>query len=153
MTFISRAGNRILKDRSEAYDLLSELGATNRLVLHAHLVGQAADPLVLRLQALGVSCDVRLTEIGAVLHDVGKVRHPQELSEPGSPHEQARSKPSPDISGFSTNANPEEMPQRSKTIFSLSLFKKAKLKPSSYVSLRTTAAHGRSLSVSFSSSA
>ena len=88
MTSASRDGDRILKDRSEAYGLLTELGATNRLVRHAQLVGQAADLLVLRLQALGVSCDVRLIEVGAVLHDAGKIQHPQELSEHGSLHEQ-----------------------------------------------------------------
>jgi putative nucleotidyltransferase with HDIG domain len=78
-----------LKDRSEALRLLSELGATDRLLDHARIVGNVADLLLLQLQVLGVPCDVHLVEVGAVLHDVGKIQHPQELSEPGSLHEQA----------------------------------------------------------------
>lgn len=79
----------MLKDRNEAIRLLNELGATTRLVHHAQVVEEAADLVLLRLQTLGVSCDVRLIEIGAILHDAGKIQHPQELSEPGSLHEQA----------------------------------------------------------------
>lgn len=79
----------MLKDRNDAYELLKELGAPNRLVHHAQLVGEAADQLVLELQALGVTCDFRIIELGAVLHDAGKIHHPQEFSEPGSLHEQA----------------------------------------------------------------
>jgi hypothetical protein len=78
----------MLKNRSDAYELLKELGAPNRLVHHAQLVLDAADLLLLEFQALGVTCDVRLIELGAVLHDAGKIHHPQELSEPGSLHEQ-----------------------------------------------------------------
>jgi hypothetical protein len=79
----------MLKDRRDAYELLDELGAPDRLVRHAHLVGQAADLLLLEFQALGVKCDVRIVELGALLHDAGKISHPEELSEPGSLHEQA----------------------------------------------------------------
>jgi HD superfamily phosphodiesterase len=79
----------MLKDRTEALLLLKELGATTRLVHHAQVVGEAADLVLFRLQALGVSCDARLIEVGAVLHDTGKILYPQELSEPGSMHEQA----------------------------------------------------------------
>ena len=79
----------MLKDRGEALHLLSELGASTRLVHHVQLVGEAADLVLMRLQALGVACDVRLIEVGAALHDAGKVQHPQELSEPGTLHEQA----------------------------------------------------------------
>ena len=79
----------MLKDRSGAYHLLRELGAPNRLVHHALLVSEAADQLLAVFHALGVRCDVRLVELGAVLHDAGKIRYPQELSESGSLHEQA----------------------------------------------------------------
>ena len=79
----------MLKDRSDAYELLKDLGAPDRLVHHAQLVGQAADLLLLEFQSLGVICDVCVIELGAVLHDIGKIPHPEELSAPGSLHEQA----------------------------------------------------------------
>jgi hypothetical protein len=79
----------MLKDRSEAYALLKNLGAPNRLIHHAQLVAQAADHLLLVFQALVVTIDVRTVELGAILHDTGKICHPEELSEPGSLHEQA----------------------------------------------------------------
>jgi hypothetical protein len=79
----------MLKDRSGAYELLRELGAPSRLIHHAQLVAEAADLLLLEFQALGVPCDFHLVELGAVLHDAGKINHPQELSEPGLLHEQA----------------------------------------------------------------
>jgi hypothetical protein len=79
----------MLKDRSDAYELLKYLGAPNRLVRHAELVGQAADLLLREFQVLGVICDVRIVELGALIHDAGKIHHPQELTEAGSLHEQA----------------------------------------------------------------
>jgi len=79
----------MLKDRSGAYELLRALGAPNPLVHHAQLVGEAADQLLAEFQALGVTCDVRVVELGAILHDTGKISYPQELSESGSLHEQA----------------------------------------------------------------
>jgi HD domain len=79
----------MLKDRNDAYDLLKDLGATERLVRHAQLVSQAADLLLIEFQALGITCDIRIIELGAVLHDTGKIQHAQELSEPGPMHEQA----------------------------------------------------------------
>jgi hypothetical protein len=36
-----------------------------------------------------VPIDVRVVQCGAILHDAGKIQHPQELFEPGSLHEQA----------------------------------------------------------------
>jgi hypothetical protein len=79
----------VLKDRNEALRLLSELGATTRLMHHAQVVSETADLISRQLQALGASCDACMIEIGAVLHDSGKIQHPQELSEPGSLHQQA----------------------------------------------------------------
>ena len=84
--------NRILnmlKNRNEALLLLNELGARPRLLYHGQTVGSAADTVVDRLQGLGVNCDIQLIQMGAILHDVGKVQHPQELSQPGMLHEQA----------------------------------------------------------------
>jgi hypothetical protein len=79
----------MLKDRSDAIALLKQLGAPGRLVYHAQLVSQAAELILVELQANGVECDVLTVELGAILHDTGKIQHPQELSEPGSSHEAA----------------------------------------------------------------
>src|ERR1700722_1666317 len=79
----------MLRDKSEAYELLSVLGAPDRLVRHAELVDEAAGRILSEFQRLGVSCDARVVRFGAVLHDAGKIRHSRELSEPGSLHEQA----------------------------------------------------------------
>jgi putative nucleotidyltransferase with HDIG domain len=79
----------MLKDRNEALLLLNKLGATPRLVHHGQTVGGAADAVMDRLQSLGVNCDAQLIEMGAMLHDAGKIQYPQELSQPGTLHEQA----------------------------------------------------------------
>jgi hypothetical protein len=79
----------MLKDCSDAYELLKVLGAPDRLIRHAQLVSEAADLLLTEFQALGVPCDTSMIQLGAVLHDAGKISHPQELSGPGSMHEQA----------------------------------------------------------------
>jgi hypothetical protein len=79
----------MLRDRDDAYQLLRELKAPDRLIRHAQLVLQAADQLILEFHALSVTFDARTVELGAVLHDAGKIQHPRELSEPGTLHEQA----------------------------------------------------------------
>jgi HD superfamily phosphodiesterase len=79
----------MLTSPGDAYKLLKNLGAPDRLIGHAHLVGDAADRLLQELRILGVACNMRIVELGAVLHDAGKIQHPNELSEPGTLHEQA----------------------------------------------------------------
>jgi len=73
----------------DAYRLLRELGAPQRLIEHAALVSAAATQLLDESRVLGVTLDERVVEFGAVLHDAGKVQHPEELSHPGALHEQA----------------------------------------------------------------
>lgn len=77
------------KSRQQAFDLLRQLGAPTRLLQHAILVGEAAESLLDGVRALGLSPNVELVRIGVVLHDVGKILHPGELSEPGARHETA----------------------------------------------------------------
>lgn len=79
----------MLKDRSNAYELLRRLNATDRLIRHAQIVSQTADTLLMKLKALGISCDVLTVELGAILHDTGKIQHPQEFSVSGVLHQQA----------------------------------------------------------------
>lgn len=79
----------MLKDRNDAFELLRQLGASDRLMGHARLVTEAADALLHEFSRLGVTCDAKLVELGSILHDAGKVTHPIELSESGSMHEGA----------------------------------------------------------------
>lgn len=79
----------MLKDRNEAFGLLRYLGASDRLMHHAQMVAQAAEQLLLVLQALAIPIDASTVELGAILHDAGKIRNPEELSQPGSLHEKA----------------------------------------------------------------
>ncbi len=72
-----------------ALELLVELGAPARLVRHAELVGEAASALLSAFAVLGVDVDRDLVSAGAILHDVGKVLHGDELSAPGGRHEDA----------------------------------------------------------------
>jgi len=79
----------MLESRADAHELLRSLGAPPRLIRHAELVGEAAALVLQQLQALGLTCDAKTIELGAALHDAGKILHPQELSESGSQHETA----------------------------------------------------------------
>jgi hypothetical protein len=79
----------MLTDRGEANELLRALGASKRLMRHGQLVSEAADLLLIQIRRLGVSIDFRTVELGAVMHDAGKIRHPEELFEAGSLHEKA----------------------------------------------------------------
>ena len=70
-----------------AVSLLTELGAPPRLAAHLRAVHDVAAQLV---DWLGDRCpdlDARTLLLAAALHDIGKVRHPEELSGPGSSHE------------------------------------------------------------------
>lgn len=78
-----------LRTRRDAYALLRQLCAPERLLLHVRLVGEAADDLVIFLKRLGLELDYDLIELGVALHDAGKIVHPNELSCPGSQHEPA----------------------------------------------------------------
>jgi hypothetical protein len=72
-----------------ARELLSRLGAPNRLLQHGVLVGEAADLLLESLQRLGVTVDAHFVRLGAVLHDAGKILYADELAQPGHAHEPA----------------------------------------------------------------
>jgi hypothetical protein len=77
----------MLRNRSDAYRLLSELGAPEQLLVHVQLVGEAAERLMQAYLELGVGFDAQLIELGVVLHDAGKILYPDELHGPGSMHE------------------------------------------------------------------
>jgi HD superfamily phosphodiesterase len=79
----------MLISRAEAYRLLEQLGASDRLIRHAYYVSDAADSLLLEFRALRAPLDALTVELAAVLHDAGKIAHPHELAEAGSLHEGA----------------------------------------------------------------
>jgi hypothetical protein len=79
----------MLRNRDEAYDLLRQLGAPTRLILHVQLVGEAADILIQEYISRGLIFDRTLIELGVAVHDAGKMLHPEELDGPGSLHEPA----------------------------------------------------------------
>jgi len=79
----------MLLSRSDAYRLLQTLGASQRLLLHVELVGEAADQLMRAYVELGVTFDASIVELGVAVHDAGKIQYPEELNGPGSMHESA----------------------------------------------------------------
>jgi len=81
-----------LNDRHDAYRLLSSLGAPGRLIVHVRLVGEAADLLIAQYRAMDLDFDAEHIELGAAVHDAGKLLFPSELDGPGSEHEPAGEK-------------------------------------------------------------
>ncbi|NHZ62140.1 phosphohydrolase [Massilia genomosp. 1] len=81
--------NKTLDKRSDAYALLHALGASARLLRHLQLVGEAADALIDIYNSLALRFDARLIELGAAVHDAGKIVFPEELDGPGARHEAA----------------------------------------------------------------
>jgi hypothetical protein len=79
----------MLRDRSDAYRLLRELGAPERLLVHVQLVGEAAERLMQVYAELGIDFDASLIELGVAVHDAGKIQYPEELNAPGAKHEPA----------------------------------------------------------------
>ena len=68
--------------------LLAELQAPTQLRRHLQLVYSTAAELLeaLHREWPGLPVNEQLVLQGAALHDIGKTRHPEELSEPGSKH-------------------------------------------------------------------
>ena len=74
---------------ADARSLLANLGAPEHLLRHVELVGEAADLLITCFGENRVSLDDGFVRVGVVLHDAGKIEHPQELAGPGDDHEPA----------------------------------------------------------------
>lgn len=79
----------MLNSTKEAFDLLKSLGASDRLLTHLRLVGEAGDQIISKLDDLGVKYDPRFVKVGIALHDAGKILHPEELEVGGNLHEAA----------------------------------------------------------------
>ncbi len=81
---------RTLETGADALALLVEFEVPPRLLRHHELVLEAARELTDGLaRRVGVRFDAGVVHVGAALHDVGKLPHPQELRGPGHEHEQA----------------------------------------------------------------
>jgi hypothetical protein len=86
---MSNVSPLMLRNRSDAYRLLRDLGAPKRLLVHVQLVGEAAERLIRAYVELGINVDGSLIELGVAVHDAGKIQHPEELNAPGAMHEPA----------------------------------------------------------------
>lgn len=75
----------------EVDELLRQLGAPLRLVAHLTLVHDVACRLTARLDAARptLAYDRMAVRLGAALHDIGKIAHREELTQPGHAHEMA----------------------------------------------------------------
>ena len=73
--------------REEAFNLLEKLGAPEHLKTHVTLVGEAADLLIDALKELRVELDYEFIRTGVAIHDIGKIKHTNEMTGPGSEHE------------------------------------------------------------------
>ena len=69
--------------------MLQRTGAPPRLVAHLTLVHDVARKLLSKLKKAfpGFKADEAAILFGAATHDIGKVKHLQELSRPGTLHE------------------------------------------------------------------
>jgi hypothetical protein len=75
---------------AEIQRLCETLGAPPRLIAHLRCVHDVATDLVEGLHRIfpALAFDARAVLLGAAVHDLGKVWHPNELTGPGSKHEQ-----------------------------------------------------------------
>lgn len=78
-----------LSTPDDAYRFLQDLGAPDRLLLHSQLVCEVAEKIAEQISNSGVIINKRLVLLGAVLHDAGKICHPEELEGAGNRHEEA----------------------------------------------------------------
>lgn len=77
----------MIKTKTEANQLLQSLGASERLLVHHQLVGEAAEELLDSLASLNLNIQTDLVRLGASIHDSGKILCPGELTTPGNQHE------------------------------------------------------------------
>lgn len=74
-------------NKTDAFKLLKELKAPEHLITHVTLVGEAACEIIKCLKSHDLEFDAVFVETGVVLHDVGKIKHTQEMYQKGSMHE------------------------------------------------------------------
>jgi predicted hydrolase (HD superfamily) len=82
----------MLNSKEEAYQLLLDLEAPNRLLKHVQLVNEAAEFIFNKLTALHLEFDQHFVELGIIIHDAGKIIYQNELDYSGFEHEVAGEK-------------------------------------------------------------
>ena len=90
-TEVDRAQLSLRPLPSDALALLVHVRAPARLVAHLTVVHEVSCRLVAGIQRAWprLAFDAGAVAFGAATHDIGKARHPHELSEPGTMHEGA----------------------------------------------------------------
>lgn len=84
---LSDSADSILPLPALAVELLEAVDAPPRLAAHLRAVHHVAHRLTEDLAGEGLEFDRAAVLFGAATHDVGKVRHPEELEHPGHAHE------------------------------------------------------------------
>ena len=79
----------MISNVQEAYRLLESLGASNRLITHLKLVGEAAEEILEKLTSFQIEIQDDIVRLGVAVHDAGKIIHTNELHEKGNLHEPA----------------------------------------------------------------
>ncbi|WP_226860178.1 HD domain-containing protein [Desulfoluna spongiiphila] len=82
----------MIASEKKALCLLKDMGASEHLLNHVRLVGEAAQMLLHQCEKLNVPIDSEFVKMAVVIHDAGKIVHPHEMSAPGSNHEPAGEK-------------------------------------------------------------
>lgn len=77
----------IVATTDDAFALLGALNADKLLLKHSELVFEVAQLMLKQLQRMHITIDRHVVEMGAILHDVGKVICVNELHEPGNAYE------------------------------------------------------------------
>jgi putative nucleotidyltransferase with HDIG domain len=83
---------KTLETKEDAVELLRNIGTTDKLIKHVELVGEAGEQIIKKLEEKKIKIDKNYVRIGIILHDVGKILHPNELKEKGNKHEEAGEK-------------------------------------------------------------
>lgn len=76
-----------VRSKSDALEFLKSLEVPRHLLVHTDLVGEAGEDLIRALRSVGLGFDQEFVRVGIVLHDSGKITHPNELFGGGSEHE------------------------------------------------------------------
>lgn len=72
--------------KAQAIALLQRRGASQRLLVHVELVGEAGESIISELERLGAEIDKEFIRSGIVLHDIGKTVQSSELDREGDLH-------------------------------------------------------------------
>ena len=67
-----------LETKEDAVELLGNIGANEKLIKHVELVGEAGEEIIRKLEGKKVKFDKNYVRIGIILHDIGKILHPND---------------------------------------------------------------------------